>query len=37
MFERMQAMMAQAGVTEEDIVEDLKRLRKDERQKKARG
>lgn len=37
MFEQMQAMMAEEGVTEEDIVEDFKRLRKEERQKKGHG
>ena len=37
MFERMQAMMAEAGVTEDDMVEDFKRLRKEGRRKTGRG
>ena len=33
---RMQAAMAAAGVTEDEIIEDFKRLREEERRKKER-
>ena len=36
-FERMQAEMEAAGVSDDDILEDFKRMRKEEREKKDRA